>query len=70
MVLFYPNYVVIGDLHNPKIIVATSKADHKSRLYKFEHFKPPTGTSFIAHVDPLSKLWHERFGHVIYRYLQ
>lgn len=69
-ILFCPNDVVIKDLHNPKIIIATGKDDHKSRLYRFSHFEPPTGTYFIAHAYPLSKLWHERFGHVNYKYLQ
>ena len=68
--MFSPNDVVIIDLLNTKVVVAIGKDNHKSRLYKFACFEPSLGASFIAHVDPLSKSWHERFGHVNYRYFQ
>jgi hypothetical protein len=67
---FSPNDVIIRELQNPDIVVASGKVDHSSRLYKFASFESSLGSSFIAHVDALSKLWHERFGHLNYRYLQ
>jgi hypothetical protein len=36
----------------------------------FDCFEPSSGSSFIAHVDSLSRLWHEIFGHLNYKYLQ
>jgi hypothetical protein len=67
---FSPNDVIIRELQNPDIVVASGKVDHSSRMYKFASFESSLGSSFIAHADALSKLWHERFGHLNYRYLQ
>jgi hypothetical protein len=40
-------------------------------LYKFNNFGSSTLPSvFVAHNDEVSKLWHERFGHLNYRSLQ
>ena len=71
IVEFSPHDVVIKDLKDPKHILATSITDDSTRLYKFENF----GSSclpfvFVAHNDEVSKLWHERFGHLNYRSLQ
>ena len=42
-----------------------------SRLYKFNNFGSSTfPLVFVAHSDNLSKLWHERFGHLNYLSLQ
>ena len=41
-----------------------------SQLYKFYGFETFSGSSFIAHAHSLSRLWHERFGHLNYRNLQ
>ena len=47
------------------------RADHQSRLYLFSHFVPdPPSTVLLTHSDDVSRLWHERFGHLNYRYLQ
>ena len=64
--------MVIWDLHDPEMIVATGSVDSASRLYRFDGFESSDGTSscFVAHVDLVSKHWHECFGHVNYRYLQ
>ena len=64
---FSPHQVVIKDLKYPKHVLATGIADDITRLYKFDNF----GSSvFVAHNDDLSKLWHERFGHLNYHSLQ
>jgi len=70
IVEFSPNDVVIWELHDAKIVVAYAQVYHNSHLYRFASFEPSSGKSFISHVDSLSRLWHERFGHLNYRYLQ
>ena len=67
---FSPNDVVIRELHNPETIVAFGQVDHGSCLYRFVGFESSSGSSFISHVDSLSRLWHEIFGDLNYRYLQ
>jgi hypothetical protein len=64
-----PNDVIIRELQNSDIVVASGKAYHSSRLYKYATFESSLGSSFIAHVDALSRIWHERLGHLNYRYL-
>ena len=68
---FSPHDVVIRDLHDPDLVVATRSVDFASRLYRFDGFESSDtiGSSLIAHVDSVSRLWHECFGHVNYRYL-
>jgi hypothetical protein len=69
---FSPHDVVIQDLHDSDMIVATGSVDTASRLYRFDGFESSNGTGsyLIAHVDLVSRLWHEQLGHVNYRYLQ
>jgi hypothetical protein len=71
IVLFSPHQVVINDPKDPRHVLATGIIDDITRLYKFENF----GSSsfplvFVSHRNDLSKLWHERFGHLNYRSLQ
>eukprot|EP00253_Pinus_taeda_P027041 PITA_27041 len=71
IVEFSPHDVVIKDLRDPKQILATGIADDSTRLYKFHNFGSSNLPSlFVAHNDEVSKLWHERFGHLNYRSLQ
>jgi hypothetical protein len=68
---FSPHQVVIKDIKDPKHVLATGIADDITRLYKFDNFGSSTFSSvFVAHSDDLSKLWHERFGHLNNRSLQ
>jgi hypothetical protein len=67
-VKFSPNQVVIKDLKDHKHVLATGIVDDITRLYKFDKFRSSSFSSvFVAHSDDLSKLWHERFGHLNYR---
>jgi hypothetical protein len=71
IVEFSPHQVVIKDLKDPKHVLATIIVDDITRLYKFDNF----GSSsfplvFVFHNDDLNTLWHERFGHLNYRFLQ
>eukprot|EP00253_Pinus_taeda_P022187 PITA_22187 len=71
IVEFSPHDVVIKDLRDPNQILATGIADDSTRLYKFHNFGSSNLPSvFVAHNDEVSKLWHERFGHLNYRSLQ
>jgi hypothetical protein len=64
-------HLTIKDLKDPKHVLATGIADDITRLYKFDNFGSSAFSSvFVAHSDDLSKLWHERFGHLNYRSLQ
>ncbi len=69
---FSPHDVVIWDLHDLEMIVATGSVDSASCLYRFDGFESSddTGSCLVAHANLVSRLWHERFGHVNYRYLQ
>jgi hypothetical protein len=68
---FSRHQVLIKDLKDPKHVLATGIADDITRLYKFDNFGSSSFSSvFVAHSDDLSKLWHERLGHLNYRSLQ
>jgi hypothetical protein len=48
---FLPHDVVIRDLKDPSIVIASGHIDDSSRLYKFDSFEPSSPTTiFIAHV--------------------
>lgn len=72
MIELSPHDVVIRELHDLDLVVATGSVDPYSRLYRFDGFESLDGSSvsLVAHADSVRKLWHERFGHVNYRYLQ
>jgi hypothetical protein len=45
-------------------------ADHGSHLYFFSHFVPKSiRTVFISQSNDISRLWHQIFGHLNYKYL-
>jgi hypothetical protein len=68
---FTPHQVVIQDLKYPQHIVATGSVDDITRSYNFDNFGSSSLPSeFVAHSDDVSRLWHERFGHLNYRSLQ
>lgn len=69
---FSPHDMVIQDLHDLDLVIAIGSVDLQSHLYQFDGFESSdsTSVSLIADVDIVSKLWHERFSHVNYRYLQ
>ena len=68
---FSPHQVVIKDLKSLKNVLATEIVDDITRLYKFDNFGSSSFPSvFVSLSDDLSKLWHERFGHLNYHSLQ
>ena len=67
---FLPDTIVVKNLKDDSM-VAIGKANHETRLYSFSHFVPKsTSLALLTHSNSQSKLWHERFGHLNYRYLQ
>jgi hypothetical protein len=68
-VVFTPNSVDIYDMQtNSK--VATSEVNHQSRLYTFSVFIEPDSALLLTRADESSRIWHERFGHLNFRYMQ
>jgi hypothetical protein len=50
--------------------VATGEVNHQSRLYTFSKFIEPDSALLLTHVDDSSMIWHERFGHLNFGYMQ
>ena len=69
-VYFIPNDVEIMELASGKLI-AKGLANHHAKSYEFSHFvadaKP---TALLTHGNEVSSQWHERFGHLNFKYLQ
>ena len=66
---FTPDAVNIFDIQsNSK--VAIGEVNHISRLYTFSEFIEPDYSLLLTHVDDSSRLSHERFGHLNFRYMQ
>jgi hypothetical protein len=68
-VIFTPNSMDIYDMQtNSK--VATGEVNHQSRLYTFSEFIEPDSDLLLTRVDESSRIWHERFGNLNFRYMQ
>jgi hypothetical protein len=68
-VVFTPNVVDIYDMQTNSR-VATGEVNHQSRLYTFSKFIEPDSTLLLTHADESSRIWHKRFGHLNFRYMQ
>ena len=69
-VTFTPYEVEIAEISSNKV-VALGYADHQARMYKFSKFLPNFGgKALMSHANETSKIWHEIFGHMNYKYLQ
>ena len=68
-VSFSQNDVEITKIASGKLI-AKGLANHHAKAYEFSHFvadaKP---TALLNHGNEVSRLWHERFGHINFKYL-
>jgi hypothetical protein len=66
---FTSDSAIISDLsHGSKIVVG--EVNHHSRLYTFSHFTHKSDYIYLlTHANEESKLWHERFGHLNFKYL-
>ena len=67
---FIPNDVEIMELASGKLI-AKGLANHHAKSYEFSHFVVDANpTALLTHGNEVSRLWHERFGHLNFKYLQ
>ena len=67
--IFSPDDVEIIDISNGKVI-AKGVVDHTSKVYKFSHFPPYSNPSaLLIHTNEASKIWHEMFNHINYKYI-
>jgi hypothetical protein len=68
-VIFTQNSIYIYDMKtNSK--VSTDEVNHQSRLYTFSKFIEPDSALLLTHADESSRIWHGRFGHLNFRYMQ
>jgi len=49
--------------------VSTGEVNHQSRMYTFSKFIELDFALLLTHDDERSKIWHERFGHLNFRYM-
>ena len=68
-VIFSPDEVEITEISSGKFI-AKGVANHTSKVYMFSHFLPYSKPSaLMIHANEARKIWHEKFGHLNYKYL-
>ena len=68
---FSPHDVIIQELHDFEMIVATGSVDFAFCIYRFNRFESSNdiGSCLVAHADSITRLWHKHLGHVNYKYL-
>jgi hypothetical protein len=67
--IFTPDAVDIYDMKTNSR-VSTGEVNHQSRLYTFSEFIEPDFALLLTHVDESSRIWHERFGNLNFRYMK
>jgi hypothetical protein len=67
--IFTPNAMDIYDMQTSSK-VATGEVNHQPRLYTFSEFIEPDFALLLTHADESSRIWHERFGHLNFRYMK
>jgi hypothetical protein len=67
--IFTPDAVDIYDMQTNSRI-ATSEVNHQSRLYTFSEFIEPDFALLLTHADERSRISHERFGNLNFRYMK
>ena len=69
-VSFSLNDVEITKLESRKL-VAKGLANHHAKAHEFSHFVANTKpTALLTHGNEVHRPWHERFGHINFKYLQ
>jgi hypothetical protein len=68
-VIIKPNFVDIYDMQTNSR-VSTDEVNHQSRLYTFFEFIELDYALLLTHADESSRIWHEGFGHLNFRYMQ
>jgi hypothetical protein len=54
---FLPHDVVIRDIKDPSIVIASRCVDDSSRLYKFDNFQPSSLTTVLIVHSNENKTW-------------
>jgi hypothetical protein len=67
--IFTPDFVEIYDMQTNSR-VSTSEVNHQSRLYTFSEFIEPDSALLLTHAHESSRIWHKRFGHLNFIYMQ
>jgi hypothetical protein len=67
--IFTPNVVDIYDMQTNSRVV-TNEVNHQSILYIFSEFIELDSSLLLTHADESSRIWHERFGHFNFIYMQ
>jgi len=68
-VIFSPDEVEITEISSGKFI-AKGVANNTLKVYMFSNFLPYSNPSaLLIHANEASKLWHEIFGHLNYKYI-
>ena len=68
-VIFSPDEVEITEISTGRVI-AKGVANRAQKVYMFSHFLPYSNPfALLIHANESSKLWHEIFGHLNYKYL-
>ena len=68
-VIFSPDEVEITKISSGKVI-AKGVENHAQKVYMFSHFLPYSNPfALLIHANEASKIWHEIFGHLKYKYL-
>jgi hypothetical protein len=67
--IFIPNSVDVYDMKTNSSIV-TGEVNRLPRLYTFSEFIEPDYALLLTHADESSRIWHKRFGHLNFRYMQ
>jgi hypothetical protein len=65
---FTSDLVIVLDMHVSSIIVV-GEVDNKSWLYTFTKFIDYDSSLLLTHANDSSRVWHERFGHLNFRYM-
>jgi hypothetical protein len=67
--IFTQNFVDIYDMQTNSR-VAIGEVNHQSTLYTFSEFIERDSALLLTHADESSRIWHKRFGHLNFRYMQ
>jgi hypothetical protein len=68
-VIFTPDAVDIYDMQTNNR-VSSGDVNHQSRLYTFSEFIEPYFSLLLTNANESSRIWHERFRHLNFIYMQ
>ena len=69
-VTFDSDSVEIKEKSTGKLVVK-GIANHSTKAYEFSHLLPVSPpTTLLSHANNTSNIWHERFGHLNFKYLK